>query len=61
MVEKPQAAKAIDSIEEDRELLQKLEDFGFDKDSILKCVTQDDFNQITASMFLLQQQKKVSH
>lgn len=41
---------------EQNELLKKLEEFGFDKDAILKSVSQEDFNQITASFFLLQQQ-----
>lgn len=39
------------------DLLKKLEEFGFDKNDILKSLSQEDFNQITASFFLLQQQQ----
>lgn len=42
--------------QEEQVLLKKLEEFGFDKNDILKSLSQEDFNQITASFFLLQQQ-----
>jgi len=45
--------KLIDE-EEQAELLKKMEDFGFDHDSVLRSLSQEDFNQITASVFLLQ-------
>jgi hypothetical protein len=41
---------------ERKDLMKKLEEFGFDKSDILKSLSQEDFNQITASFFLLQQQ-----
>jgi serine/threonine protein kinase len=47
--------------EEQAQLLQKMEEFGFSQDAVLRSISQEEFNQITASFFLLQKHYEKEH
>lgn len=50
-----QSSESVD-VAEQEELLNKLKEFGFEQDVVLKSINAHEFNAITASFFLLQRQ-----
>jgi len=53
-----QGRDVVDAGTEESELLEKLKEFGFEQDVVLKSIQACEFNAITASFFLLRQKQK---